>query len=96
MINCKFVFCILVILYFPCFTFIIFLLIFNTLKRFYLLNTLILINKVGTILNIGFILIGIYITINYFHEFLYFIKIDNINIIDNCSDYSVNCSIKSN
>ncbi len=38
--------------------------------------------KVVIFFNIGFLVLAIYLFINYFHEFLYFINLDNICIIE--------------
>lgn len=67
---------VLIILYFPCFTVLVSLAIVNTAKRLNELNLISWVNKVGIILNLGFLLVGVY----YFHEFLYFINMDNINV----------------
>lgn len=82
---------VLIILYFPCFTVLVSLAIVNIVKRFKSLNLLSWVNKVGIILNFGFLVVGIYISMYYFHEFYYFINLDNMSIIENNSEYIVSC-----
>nr|YP_009316282.1 hypothetical protein [Peltigera dolichorrhiza]ANE20412.1 hypothetical protein [Peltigera dolichorrhiza] len=53
------------------------------------------VNKVGIILNLGFLVVAIYISIYYFHEFYYFINMDSMSIYNN-SDDIVNCDVKNN
>lgn len=53
------------------------------------------VNKVGIILNLGFLVVAIYISIHYFHEFYYFINMDSMSIYNN-SDDIVNCDVKNN
>lgn len=69
---------VLIISYFPCFTVLVSLAIVNIVKRFNKLNLISWVNKVGIILNLGFLVVGVY----YLQEFLYFINMDNINIIE--------------
>lgn len=49
----------------------------------------------GVVFNLGFLLVSIYISIYYFHEFYYFKNLDNISIIENNSDYVVNFNINN-
>lgn len=90
-------FCIF-ILYLPTLTVFITFIFINRIKRFFLLNNLIFIrnfiNEVAVAFNIGFLVVAIYISIYYFHEFYYFINLDNMSI-ENNSDCIVNCDINN-
>lgn len=81
---------VLIILYFPCFTVLVSLAIVNTAKRLNELNLISWVNKVGIILNLGFLVVGVY----YLQEFLYFINMDNINIIES-NDVLSDCEYSS-
>lgn len=59
----------IIISYFPYFTVLVSLAIVNIVKRLYELNLLSWANKVGIISNLGFLVVAIYISIHYFHEF---------------------------
>lgn len=84
----------IIILNFFCFIILVFLAIFNIVKRLNKLNLLSQVNKVDIILNLEFLVIAIYISIYYFHEFYYFINLENIYISNNF-DYIINYNIKN-
>ena len=74
---------------------------FNWFKRFVSFKSLFNINigdkitKVVIVFNFGFLVVAIYISIYYLQEFYYFINLDNISIIENNSDYIVNCNVNN-
>lgn len=83
---------------FPVFKVFVCLLITKINKKICSLNYLIWLNIVGITINIGFLVVGVY----YFHEFLYFINMDNINVtqltsndgITDC-EYTINYIVDS-
>lgn len=74
----------------------------NWFKRFVSLKSLFNINigdfiyKVVFIFNFGFFVIAVYISINYFHEFIYFINLDNINVFQYSSNDVCHCEYSLN
>ena len=80
----------LIVSEFPVFKVFVSLLITKINKKICSLNYLIWLNIVGITINIGFLVVGVY----YLQEFLYFINLDNINIIES-NDVLPGCEYSS-
>lgn len=69
---------------------------FVSLKSFFNIKIGDFIYKVVFIFNLGFFVIAVYISINYFHEFIYFINLDNINVLQYSSNHVCHCEYSLN